>query len=85
MSLPRGYLLRLVHRHVLENDGDALDQSRAALAAIGYLFVAAVNNSIEGLEDLPSIEDATAELVMGLGEGLLLEATADLPPEDQAP
>lgn len=85
MSLPRGYLLRLVHRHVLENDGDSLNQSRAALAAIGYLFVAAVSGSVEELKDLPPIEDSTAELIQGLGEGLLLEATADLPPERDEP
>lgn len=81
VNFERGYILRVVHRHVLENDGNSLDQSRAALAAIRYLFLAAVDGSLGGEDQLPPLQDATAEIFQGLGEGLLLEATADLPPE----
>lgn len=83
MNLERGYLLRLVHRQILEHDGDSLEQTRAALAAVGYLFLAAGAPSRIGGPELPRIDDVSADLLCLLGDGLLAEATADLPPVEE--
>jgi len=84
MNLERGYLLRLVHRQILEHDGDALEQSRAALAAVGYLFLAAGAPARVRGPEIPRIDDVTADLLCLLGDGLIVEATADLPPVEEA-
>lgn len=77
MEIERGTLLRLVHRHVLEHDGDTLEQTRACLAAIGYLFLHASTPVVS--DGASRVDDATAQLLCALGDGFIREAVSELP------